>query len=317
MNILKYKNVNWSVPVLFSHDEYILAVSDVMQRLELKNPITYAYGMVPSLWTGGRLSSVLTQDKTKIKEHLKIVLNANTIPTFTLSRYDIQPEELNDDFCNWLLDFGVENNCNFIMTSDILYNHIKSRYPNAKCVASVLKPIYELKNQNLSETDYYNKLLDKFDRVVVRPEYSLKTLLSDYEKISDILKIEVLVNQICIPDCPCAIEEHLTIPKSDWNRFKNQDEIKNISCPRSKIIENEGEKGNLSFPTLIHTEQEIDNLVFNIGIRNLKLQGRNYDFTSNIRLVNNYLFENIGEFQNISPIIWGNCIEIKQKGVLI
>ena len=316
MGILKYSDINWSVPVLFSHDEYILAVSEVMKRLDLKNPITYAYGMVPSLWTGGRFSSMLTQDKIKIKKLLKIVMETGTIPTFTMSRYDIQKEELNDDFCNWLLDFGVENNCNFIITSDDLYNHIKTRYPEAKCVASVLKPIYELKEQNLSETDYYNVLLDKFDRVVVRPEYSLKTLLTDYKKLLDISRIEVLVNQVCIPDCLCAIEEHLAIPKSDWNRFTNQELIEIKKCPRENIRENKGEKGHLNTPTLMHTEEEIDNLVYNIGIKNLKLQGRNYGFTNSIRLINNYLFENIGEFQNINPILWGNCVEIKQKGVL-
>lgn len=316
MSILRYEDINWSVPVLFSHDEYILSISSLMKRLDLRNPITYAYGMVPSLWTGGRYSQKLTQDKEKISELLKMVINAGSVPTFTFSKYNITQEELGDEFCNWLLDFGVENNCNFIMTSDLLYNHIKSKYPNAKCVASVLKPIFELELQNLSETDYYNMLLEKFDRVVVRPEYSLKTLLTDYQKISDISRIEVLVNQVCVQNCTYAQKEHLFIPESDWSIFNNKPIEKNTYCPRVNITDTQGLKGHLKIPTLMFTEEEMDNLVYNIGIKNLKLQGRNYSPIDNTRMINNYLFENIGEFQNITPIIWGQCEEIKRKGVL-
>ncbi|MBQ9688755.1 hypothetical protein IJV79_03870, partial [bacterium] len=51
----------------------------------------------------------------------------------------------------------------------------------------------------------------------------LKTLLEDYTKLIDISKIEVLINQICVPNCPMAIKEHLHIPKSDWCQFTNQE----------------------------------------------------------------------------------------------
>lgn len=316
MSIIKYPNVNWSVPVLFSNDEYILSVSSVMKRLNLPNPLTYTYGMVPSLWTGGRHSSKPSQDRIRISQLLKMVISANSIPTFTVTKYDIPKEDLNDDFCNWLLDFGVENNCHFIMTSDLLYNHIKSRYPHAKCVASVLKPIYELEKQSLSETDFYNMLLDKYDRVVVRPEYAKDLLLKEYDKLSDISRIEVLVNQICIPNCPVAIAEHLNIPISDWCAFNKIEYNKKTECPKDKLEQTKGAKIHLSTPSLMFTEEEINNLVYNLGIKNLKLQGRNYKKFNNTRIINNFLFENIGEFQNISPLIWGTCENIIQRGAL-
>ena len=317
MSIIKYPEVKWSIPVLFSNDEYILSVSRVMKRLGLPNPLTYTYGMVPSLWTGGRHSSVRTQDKKIISHVLEKVIEAGSIPTFTMSRYDIEESELNDEFCNWLLDFGVAHGCNFIMTSDLLYNHIKSRYPEAKCVASVLKPIYELDKQSLSETDFYNMLLDKFDRVVVRPEYSLDTLLKDYDKLSDLSKIEVLVNQVCVPNCKVAIEEHLSIPKADWSEFNNEKfEVKTV-CPRSILEKNKSKRVHLDYPTLMFTEEQINNIVYNIGIKNLKLQGRNYRKFDTTTMINNYIFENIGEFQNISPLIWGTSEKIKETGVLV
>lgn len=316
MSILKYPQVSWSLPVLFSNDEYIIAVSELMKRLSLKNPITYAYGMVPSLWTGGRHSKIMSQDKIFIKSLLSKVIEAGSVPTFTLSRYDIRKDELDDEFCNWLLDFGVENNCNFIMTSDVLYKYIKSRYPNAKCVASVLKPIYELDLQTLPETDYYNMLLDKFDRVVVRPEYAKSTLLEDYDKISDMSRIEVLINQICVHNCTFAQKEHLHIPKSDWTNFKKENPLEPTFCPRNHLTETKGLKGHLSVPSLMFSEEEVNNLVNNLGIKNLKLQGRNYSPLVNTRMINNYLFENIGEFQVVSPVIWGRSEEIRRRGVV-
>lgn len=316
MSVIKYPDVNWSIPVLFSHDEYVLAVSSVMKRLNLPNPITYAYGMVPSAWTGGRYSAQKTQDKNALSRILRLILDCGSIPTFTFSRYDIEEIELYDEFCNWLLDFGVEHGCNFIMTSDLLYNYIKSRHPSAKCVASVLKPIYELKDYSHSETDFYNMLLDKYERVVVRPEYSKDLLLKEYDKLSDISRIEVLINQVCIPNCPKAIEEHLNIPKSDWRRFMNMEDIEIVKCPRGQLEDTKGMKIDLEIPSLMYTEEEIDNLVYNLGIKNLKLQGRNYNPVSNTRIINNYLFENIGEFQHVTPLIWGACDKFKELGVL-
>lgn len=43
-------------------------------------------------------------------------------------------------------------------------------------------------------------LLNKYDRVVVRTEYAKEKLTEDYKKLKDITKIEVLVNQFCLPN---------------------------------------------------------------------------------------------------------------------
>ncbi|MBQ9688756.1 hypothetical protein IJV79_03875 [bacterium] len=77
-----------------------------------------------------------------------------------------------------------------------------------------------------------------------------------------------------------------------------------------------GIKGNLVTPSLMFSREETDNFVYNIGIKNLKLKGRNYSQLDNPRIINNYLFENIGDFQNVSPIIWGACEGVRNSGVI-
>lgn len=315
MSILRYPDVNWSLPLLFSNDEYINSVAITMKRLNLKNPITYAYGMVPSLWTGGRISKYKTQDFSKIEASLNFVLSLGTTPVFTLSRHDIEKDDLNDEFCNRLLDFGVESGCEFIISSDLLYNHIKDRHPQAKCVASVLKTIFERETiENFNELNFYNQLLDKYERVVVRPEYGKTDLLKDYDKLKDLSKIEVLVNQICVWNCTYATTEHTYIPKKDWtlyNKEKNREQFEDKddepTCPRREMTKRIGPKANLTAPHLMYSEEEMNNLVYNLKIKNLKLQGRNYHEVENTRMINNYIFNGIGEYQNVLPIVLGNC----------
>lgn len=315
MSIIKYPEVNWSIPALFSRDEYILSVSNVMERLGLKNPITSAYGMVPSVWTGERLSEKRTQQKDKIESLLYKIIEKGIIPEFTLNSLNIKQEDLSDEFCNWLLDFGVEHGCGFIIASDLLYEYIKSRYQNAKCIASRFYTLSELTKGEKSEIEIYNLLLDKFDKVEVRAEYVKDKLLKGEVELSDVSRIEITVNNLCIPNCSIALQEAIEVSLIDYKQYIGDDEVNELKCLKNKIIES-GNYNQLLSDSLLLDNKEIDKLVNNYGIKNLRLSSDYYTYITFIRVMNNYLFNNIGEFQNVSPLIWGTCENIIQRGLV-
>ncbi|MCQ2788837.1 MAG: hypothetical protein MJ229_00520 [bacterium] len=296
-NVIKYKNVDWTLPLLFSFDAYIIAMSKVAKELKIKNPITFAYGMMPTKWTGGRISKYRTQDKKAIEKHLKKVIEAGTTPLFTFSKYFIEKEDLNDEFANWLLDFGYEHNCQFIISSDLLYDHIKSKYPDAKCIASVLKFVFELeKVLETGETEFYNSLIDKYERIVLRPEYSRRRLLKHLNDIKDLSKVEVLINQVCINNCKEAIREHSNIPISDYD--ENAKSQVGVFCP----FEAYRRKNGLEKAFLVgncYEKSEVDAMVEN-GVRHLKLQGRNYEKNSIFGMIGGHLFDSVGAYSEIS-----------------
>ncbi len=297
-NVIKYKNADWTLPLLFSYDAYIIAMSKLAKELKIKNPISFAYGMIPSKWTGGRISKFRTQDKKAIEKHLKRIIEAGITPLFTFSKYFIEKDDLNDEFSNWLLDFGYEHNCQFIISSDLLYNHIKNKYPNAKCIASVLKFVFELENVlKIGETEYYNSLMDKYERIVFRPEYSRKKLLKHLNEIKDLSKVEVLINQVCINNCQEAIKEHTSIPVSDYERTK----APLLFCP----FESYRNKYGLEKAFLVgncYEKSEVDAMVEN-GITHLKLQGRNYHKESIFGVIGGHVFESVGNYSEISSYL--------------
>ena len=123
----------------------------------------------------------------------------------------ISPDEIKNTYENFLLDFFIDNDFKFIVSSDRLKDYIKNKNPKSIVVSSILKPIYEFQNpvkkyenNQEEETKFYNNLLKEYDSGVVRPEYSKTVLLQHPDLIDDISKIEVLINHICISNCPVA-----------------------------------------------------------------------------------------------------------------
>ena len=51
MSILKNDNINWILPILFSKDEYAIAIGNLSNKLQIKNPIKYTYGTIKCKWS--------------------------------------------------------------------------------------------------------------------------------------------------------------------------------------------------------------------------------------------------------------------------
>lgn len=291
MSILKYENVEWALPFLFGQDIKLFKIMAIFEKLDVKSFKVNSFGAIKCKWSGGRRSVIQTQDRGFIERLFRHLRKIGITPSLTFTNYHIPDEDLNDELCNFILDIGNELGCNFIISSDRLFNYVKKRYPEMYCTASVIKPIFEFQDpkkkssySSKAESDFYNMLLDKYNKVVVRPEFARRYLIEDTHGIKDISRIEVLLNQRCSPDCPKALEHYIFTEAYELDKL---DSVKDFSCYNESLkhIQLINPESNLYFTT-----EEVDNLVNNIGIRHLKLQGREVGMQTNLLLFNIYTY---------------------------
>ena len=103
---------------------------------------------------------------------------------------------------------------------------------------------------------------------MVRPEFSIGALLENPDLIDDISRIEVLINQPCIPNCPLMPDHYRYLQKLRSGENINEE----FKCIKQDLpISHEIFKN-----TLAHSEDIVKKLV-DMGVRHLKIQGRGAD----------------------------------------
>lgn len=272
MSILRYEEVEWALPFLFGYDVELMMYVAVLKEMGLPYKFN-SFGATKCKWSGGRKSLVQTQDAALVERLFSHLVNIGVKPSLTFTNRSVSKEDLNDPFCNKVLDIACDLDCNLITSSDLLFEYIKDKYPSSYCTASVIKPIFEFQDPVKqasydveAEIDYYNELLKKYDKVVVRPEFAKYYLNDCYKKIDDISRIEVLLNQVCVPNCPKAVQHYTYIEREEADRYESREKFE---CYSMSLSSPERQVKNLCFSI-----EETDNMVNNIGLKHLKLQGR-------------------------------------------
>ena len=273
----KYQDVDWTLPLLFQYDTIWGTIYNTLKMFEIKPPKANLFGSPSNIWAGGRMPALFGNfDKETISKWLKYINDINAYPTFTFTSTTLTKEDLKDEYANFILETSFEYNARFIVYSDYLRDYIKEKNPDATVVASVIKANCRFQGPNKieeatieNETNYYNKLLKEYDIVVVRPEYSKDILPYHPEYIDDISRLEVLINQPCIKNCPKMPEHYKFLER--FNKDPNQD--CGFTCIRTDIPNTIFYENNL-----IHKENIVEKLVEH-GVKNLKLQGRSTKIT--------------------------------------
>lgn len=257
--LVKYNNIEYFMPFLFCNDIYIPILNKLSEN-EI-NPIKYIYGSPDCAWAGGRPAIIKSISLSFFENYLKkLRLNYNVIPTLTFTNLNIK-EKLNDEYSNNLLDIAYSLDCRFIVATKDLYNHIKSRYPESKMHCSVIIPsIKIIEEKDFDETKFYNKMLDKYEVVVIRPEYTMDNIDKLDKLISDISRVEILINQNCHYNCP-----HYRV---HYNSFTESDNG-NAFTLCSQFNEN--------YRSVHLTDEQVQKAI-DLGVKKLKLQGRSLLF---------------------------------------
>ncbi len=279
---VKYDNVEYFMPFLYCNDIFIPILEELLK--DEINPIKYVYGSPACAWQGGRVTQPEINNFSEIDLYLRSLKSHNIIPTFTFSNINNIEEKLNDENSNNLLDVAYKNDAHFIVATDALYNHIKARYPNAKMHCSVISPICKkIDDKNFDETRFYNEMLDKYEVVIIRPEYAIENIDKLDKLVSDISRIEVLINQHCLYDCKYHKLHYILINKLIYNNFlktqSNQEEMKEIAAIDAEIIKHCPKEHNIKYKSVCMSDEQVAKLV-DIGVKKIKIQGRHkiFDF---------------------------------------
>lgn len=272
--LLRYDNVDWDLPFLLgNHIKIAESFIEKVKEIEDKNPVKYLHGLISCKWNGEEFPV----ENYYNFEFSSYVRKRQVIPVFPFSNYNITDRDLRDGKSNLLLDKLYENMGEVEVSSDTLYNYVKRRFPFMKIIASPVKSYFELEENN--EVDFYNKLLDKYDRVILSPHYVKEKFLRDYDKFSDISRIEIIVNERCLLNCPELKNCINTIPEIG----------EYTSCPKNNMALKDIYNNSVAL-----SNDEVDKLVNEIGIKTLRIKGRNLGFEDTRFTITNYMLNKFG-----------------------
>lgn len=314
MEALRYPDCVWSLPLLFTDSILTEDILDFLFRemhINVNDNFVY-YGHVRCQWGAGRISVIRDKvDLTELETNLKTIRNKGIIPSFTFSNYHLKKKDLNDEYCNEILDLAVSLGCQFIVSSSVLCNHIRKRYPDAFITCSIIKYMNEL-------TDFYsikalnkysNKMLKKFNKIVIslNPD-QFDELRKKPKLIKNTQNMELMVNHIC----PRVVYGDITDAMKTYTRFEQVE----LGKMENKIYKNCCSCGKSIYERLNslldYTEKDLDFIVNELNIKHLKIQGRDLPEIMKLFSILTYVFNTIGPAQDAITIALSRKIKLNK-----
>lgn len=160
-----------------------------------------AYGSFPgAIWNGGRTVFGIT-GKSDIEAVLKLY-NSRGVPVrFTWTNALIEERHTYDTYCNLIMKLADNGLNQVLVNTPVLEEYIRKEYPRFPLISSTTKRIVGVEGvlEELKK-DYYLVVLD-YD--LNHNEEALK-VLEPYAS-----RLEILVNEVCFPNCPKRSEHYL------------------------------------------------------------------------------------------------------------
>lgn len=254
------------------------------------------FGEFPmSLWNGGRASQNDQCDGEFVRNVIKNI-NAKGIPVrYTYTNMLLNHEDLKDPWCNFCMR-EADNGMNEVMIfSPILEQYIRETYPSYKLNSSTCKEIRDI--------DLVNEELKKdYDLVVL--DYNFNNRFDELQKIRDRGRCEILVNAVCIPNCPRRGKHYENIAKNQRIMLKNR------KMPADKQIPLDHWHCEYSGRNCIYQIQDYNTYVspeaiwekyVPMGFCNFKIEGRTDNLFSLIETYCHYLIR--PEYQGQARIL--------------
>ena len=280
--------IDWNVGSLFAHDAFLQRLLDLCKELKVDVPIKYVFGSIPCVLQGGRIPP----RDASVSDAIRILDGYNERGIgcrLTFSNSLIEKSDLKDELCNELMKHLNESKCTengVIVSSDMLAEYIKETYPNLSVIASQVKPSVEVELGNDS-VEYYNKLMDLYDLVVVNPfKVNDGAFLNS---IRDKDKVEFIANHKCLPNCPMA-KEHYEVQMAVGRKAlngENYDEDMEKLCKINKACLYNRKKYPLAGTSFSYQDME---MLARMGFKHFKIEGRDNSGECFIRDMGEYIF---------------------------
>lgn len=266
-----WPDAKWDVSGAFACDRELLAFHDFFSTLGPK-PLTLVHGSPLFHWNSGRVMPHLMRNAEEIRAAGLAYAERNISIDYTFTNFMLKEKDLADKMGNVLLQFAEKFNPTkgngIIVASDLLYEHVKKNYPTLRLVSSILKVTEE---RGKGKRDYYLKLAEKYDKVMIHPDDILNYDL--LESLEDKDKYEIIVNEYCIRNCPIRHLHYRSLCRSALDYLDSDDdfEAKHLNkngCRDMNVLACSDKHSVLALNV-----PEMKN-IYNMGFRNFKMQGR-------------------------------------------
>lgn len=217
------------------------------------------YGTIPgAIWNGGRtvLGSTSKPDIEKVVE----AYNSKGVPVrFTWTNSLLEEKHVYDTYCNMIMKVADNGMNQVLVNRPVLEEYIRKEYPGFQHISSTTKRLLDVEQiKEETKKDYHLVVLD----------YDLnkdEKVLKELEPVAD--KIEILVNEICYPNCPKRLEHY-----RDESRLQLEyDSRSDFRCP-NKVEENRNFKECMKRPAFI-SKEDVEKYIER-GFVNFKIVGR-------------------------------------------
>ncbi len=244
--------------------------------------IASCFGEFPmSLWTGGRFVGGDQCDAEYIRAVIRAINAQGVAVRFTYTNPEITEQDLDDPYCNFCLKEAHNGLNEVIVFSPILEEYIRKNYPKFPITSSTCKEIRDV--------DALNAELEKPYKIVVL-DYNFNNQWDVLEKIKHPEKLEVLVNALCIPNCPRRGEHYINQARNERIAIENRKLPPEKRKPQIPWTCEYGDRNNVhtiqDYCTFVKPEDIWDKYV-PMGINNFKIEGRTANLFS---LIDTYCF---------------------------
>lgn len=239
-------------------------------------------------WAGGRPHAIMPGQTKEtfvamVQEYNRRGISFN----LAFSNLLVDKEHLDDKRCNWVLENCYRPGNGVIVTSHVLAEYIRERYPDYKL-------IHSLTHFNTDPAYFYDHA-HLYDVFVLPP-----ALNADRAQIEEFLtklgreSIEIIVNETCFEECSYRKQHYYLISKccleDDWDLWEN---LVNNFCQRQhadrfRFMEKPSEL--LDVKTFTMTHREVDEMKA-LGITNFKLSSRQIPNQQYMRWIEYYILD--------------------------
>ena len=310
----EWPDAEWDIGALFIHDRGIFNFLDKMQRrYDCTIPIKSVFGCYGVMWSGGRspegtCNEPITHHTGWTPRTLFEDYNRRDIGvTLTFSNTLLEEKHLSDPSSNYLLDMlgEQEYDNNYVtVTSDMLSDYIRKKYPNLKQKASIVKSTMEMPKKRTFE--YYDNLTERFDQVYLHPDDNLNLkLLKEIADSGKAHRYTSLINELCTRNCSIRNNHYDEISRAvidGWHGMFNYTNVEPLHSPSNPngLCERHT-RPELRMCTLSKPEFKE---IYDLGFRTFKLQGRDGPWGPMFQDFRNWMFESLSaDWLSSSPLL--------------